>query len=401
MRKNSKFSNQYNATYQARLRHFKPIVERAVEAKWGMQPLSSLFEINETTELSAIQGLLYVSSHLKPSIFEEINDKRENAEARTYYSDKITYFVEDESGRIEVQFENKDDIYKKYRVVSTGMAIGFLGVQHEKSVFRVTDLCFPGNINADDNQNVGRRVCIASCIGIRDSNFNFEKMRIILHYLDTENIDEFILMGGFFPSEIEGEGPALDKINALCNTAKQRLVLVPNLNDPTSKILPQRPLHKRMFSSEPILLSNPTFFVSEGCRYLLSSGENVKDLLKYFPYKSEQVLLHSQTCAEMTDREHMIHDVECFLDAMESIMNCRYMCPTSPDTLKSEPIGAEDPFIIERHCNVFFCGDAPSSGARKIDGGTCLVAVPNFEQSGSVMLFDTLTLKYELVKFED
>lgn len=398
MREHSKFSNQYNTTYQTRLRHFKPIVKRVVEAKWGMQPLSSLFEVNETTGLSAIQGLLYVSSRLKPSIFEEINDKRARTEAETYYSDEITYFVEDESGRIEVQFENRDEIYEKYRVISTGMAMGFLGFQYEKSTFRVTDLCFPGNIRACSNQNAGRRVCLASCLGIGDGNFNFEKMRIILHYLGTQDIDEFILMGGLFPAETEGESLALEKVNALCNTVKKKLVLVPNLNDPTSKILPQRPLHRRMFDSEPVLLPNPSLFVSEGSTYLLSSGENVKDLMKYFPC-AEQVRC-SQTGAEETAGEHS-HGVERFLDAMETIMHCQYMCPTSPDTLKSEPIGAEDPFILEQHCSVFFCGDAPDAGARTIDGGTCLVAVPSFERSGCVVLFDTLTSKYELVQFED
>lgn len=399
MKKNSKFSYQYNATYQTRLKHFKPIVKRAVEAKWGITPLSSLFEINETTGLLAIQGLIYVSSRLKPSIFEEINDKRAKREARTYYSDDVTYFVEDEGGRVEIQFENRDEIYEKYKVISTGMAIGLLGFQRDKSIFCVTDLCFPGNIHADNNLNVGRRVCLASCLGIGGRNFNFEKMRIILHYLCTEDIDEFILMGGFFPKEIEEEGLALEKINALCKIVKQKLVLIPSLGDPTSKILPQRPLHKRLFALEPILLPNPSLLSSESCRYMLSSGENVMDLLKYFPYKFEQ-MLYSKTCTEEAAGEPIIHSVERFLDAMETIMHCRYMCPTSPDTLKSEPIGVEDPFILEDHCNVFFCGNAPDAGTRKIDGGTCLVAVPNFERSGTVMLFDTLTSKYELVQFE-
>lgn len=400
MRENGKFCNQYNATYQARLKHFKPIIKKAIEAKWGGLSLSSLFEINETTELSTVQGLLYVSSHLKPSILDEINDKRVKTETRTYYSDDVTYFAEDESGRIEIQFENRDEIYKKYKVISTGMVMGFRGFQYEKSIFRVSDLCFPGNIPGNRVQNAGHRVCLASSFGMKDDNFNFEKMRIILQYLGTEDIDEFILMGSFFSNEIDGPNLDLEKLNALCNTVKQKLVLIPSLGDPTSKVLPQKPLHRKMFESYPILLPNPSVFLIESYRCLVSSGENVEDLLKYFPCKLEQVQ-NSQTNTDKVLDEPITFTVEHFLDAMESIMNCQYMCPTSPDTLKSEPIDAEDPFILNQHCSMFFCGNAPEAGVRMMNGGTCLVAVPSFKRSGSVMLFDTLTSGYKLVQFED
>ncbi|KAL0266182.1 UNVERIFIED_CONTAM: hypothetical protein PYX00_011899 [Menopon gallinae] len=384
----------------ARLRHFRPIIKNAIEAKWGVSPLSSLFEINETTELTAVQGLLYVSSRLKPTIFEEVNDKRTKTEASTYYEDDIAYFAEDESGRIEIQFEDRDKMYERYKVMSTGMAMGFLGFQYERSIFRVTDLCFPGNIRAGGVPSVRRRVFLASCIGMSNDNFNFEKMRIILHYLRTEDVEDFILMGGLLPSEMSGPGPALERLNVLCNITKTRLVLVPSQQDPTSKVFPQKPLHRKMFeSSNPVLLPNPSVLFIEGARCLVSSGENIKDLLKYFPCRPGDAQGHHSG----TDRapgDSAAHSVENFLDAMESVMNCQYMCPTSPDTLKSEPVGAEDPFILREHCSMFFCGGAPEAGVRTMEGGTRLVAVPSFERSGSVMLFDTLASSYELVLFE-
>ena len=155
------------------------------------------------------------------------------------------------------------------------------------------------------------------------------------------------------------------------------------------------PFHKRIFGSTvPKTLENPGFLCIEGARCLFSSGENVQDILKYAP----------QECCEDLDmpnkRPHTDANfsVEQVLDAMKVIMECQHTSPTSPDTLKCEPIDESDPFIIKDSLHFFFCGNSPEAGVRSLkDKGTCLVSVPNFSRSGNIVIFDTKTLELELV----
>lgn len=388
-----KFQSQYNKTYHVRLNHFRPVMETTIEKKWGTRPLASLFKINETANVTAIQGLLYVYSKLKPSIFSEVNLRGTKEVASTYYSEDITFFVEDESGRIEIRFEDKDSMYKKYKILSTGMFLGFLGSQYKKSVFNVTDICFPGCLSLEYMSQKSTKICLISCMEMEKDNMNFEKLMIVLKYLESEDIDNFVLMGRFFAEEQSTSSTFFGKLSALSRAIKKKHAIVPGIGDPTSKILPQQPLHKRFFNTNANidLLPNPAVFSIENYDCLASSGENVYDLLKYLPETAEKAPGNSEAPLSFSTAQ--------FLDAMETIMMCQYISPTSPDTMKSEPVEDEDPFIIQKPLHFFFCGNSPGPAVRKVGKEkTCFVSVPNFRRSESVMLFDTLDLSYKLIK---
>ncbi len=82
-------------------------------------------------------------------------------------------------------------------------------------------------------------------------------------------------------------------------------------------------------------MTNPYSFEVEGLKFLGTNGSNVKDMRMY--------------CNGFKNKS---------LDALEQTLRMRILYPTCPDTLRCYPL-KQDPFIVHRAPNVYFCGNQP------------------------------------------
>jgi DNA polymerase delta subunit 2 len=116
-------------------------------------------------------------------------------------------------------------------------------------------------------------------------------------------------------------------------------------------------------------VTNPHEFCINGVRFLGTDGNNVKDIRMF--------------------AENHRNPVEI----MEHMLQCRHICPTSPDTLRSYPFTTTDPFIIKSAPHVFFAGNQPVYGAKWVNNDTTMVvSVPAFYPHRQFVLLDLQTL---------
>ena len=176
---------------------------------------------------------------------------------------------------------------------------------------------------------------------------------------------------------------------------------MPGANDPTNYVLPQQPLHRCMFPlSEKLstlnMVTNPYRCNIDDLVLAGTSGQPTSDILK-------------NSC--MKDP----------LDALEKTLVWGHLCPTAPDTLGCYPFENEDPFIFDRYPDVYFAGNQEKFSYRIWDGKqtnsakfdekfqidnlqhlitgqnrtkrrVCLLTIPRFSESSSVVLLDTASL---------
>ncbi len=205
--------------------------------------------------------------------------------------------------------------------------------------------------------------------------------------------------------------------------------LLPGPTDPSGTILPQRSLPRAMFGGAAGYTSffcetNPAYihvntapsttpqhpqsrkastsklpsttFPALSRTFLINSGQPVDDMFKYLP--------SPHTRLSMT----------------ESTLRWRHMAPTAPDTLWCHPYFSDDPFIISETPDFYIIGNQPdfktklvTEKARKqpSDDGDpevtehepekrCrIVLVPNFHETGTVVLVNLRTLDVKTVSF--
>lgn len=201
----------------------------------------------------------------------------------------------------------------------------------------------------------------------------------------------------------------------LCNHVP--VLLMPGASDPAGHSLPQQAMFRGLFAhtktlSTLTLTTNPVEFTVDGVQYwsalkrrptltslierfLGTAGQNVDDLFKY-----------------VNDEDR--------LGLMARMLEWRHIAPTAPDTLgvclclrlrcdaltcfycsASVPAFDDDPFCIKTTPHVYFVGGQPAFQMRHVNGPagqrTLLVAVPDFELTGAVVLVDLQTLAAHVV----
>lgn len=353
----NEFENQYNLTYVNRIKHFLPILKDRMCKIWDCKHFSSLDELNISYIKCSIVGVIFVSSANKPTIFADLKGKSQVHS--TYLDGKNKYFIEDASGRVQIEL-------KKDKKLATGMVVGLLGKKNSEGLFVVEDICFPGNIIKDHTKLKGK-IFIASGLGINASNFNLEKIRLLTHATKS---DKIILLGPLFDDKFDENANIEENFKKIGNN----VIILPGLGDPTSNIFPLKPLHKRIFGNHDFK-HNPCITNINDSTLILTSGEDINDLRKYFDADFDEI------------------------DAMKTILEGGYLCPTSPDSLRSEPFSDSDPFFIDRHVDYFIVGN--SNIARAVDyNGTVLITVPKFSLRNEVLQYDAETNLIEIFKFE-
>jgi DNA polymerase delta subunit 2 len=197
--------------------------------------------------------------------------------------------------------------------------------------------------------------------------------------------------------------------------------IMPGPNDPTTHLLPQRPIHHSLLNksnkySTMHSVSNP-FLASvaagknakieeEGTEILCTSGQIVDDIYKYVPTK---------------DR----------LGIATAVIGCGIVSPTSPDTLWTSPSN-EDTFVMKRIPHLFVVGNQPEFQTKLLAGSRgslaekwavengeenaestplsmdidsedqeiCrVILVPKFKETGMVVLVRLDTLDCKVVQF--
>lgn len=188
---------------------------------------------------------------------------------------------------------------------------------------------------------------------------DFCRLKIILHhFIEKAKISKNVfIIGNLMEDELtEKNIDVLENFNELfknkfneCSSNKKSIDIhiFPNLNDPTSKLLPQDPIDRRLFPythNHP----NPAFFRFRNKDFIVTPGLEIRDFRRY------------NECTP--------------LDAMKSILRLRYVYPTAPDTLKSIPFSDNnkladntaqcnkeyetntDPFFIKNTCDFYVTG---------------------------------------------
>ncbi|KAF5140962.1 hypothetical protein G9O61_00g009520 [Vairimorpha ceranae] len=129
------FTNQYNNTYKIRLVTLRPLISKPQ----SIDICNRIHDLNKQTEKCFIIGILFISSDLKTTIFDKLNTNKKKVEFKksTYISKDIKYFVEDETGRIEIMLNSKQKDF-----LCTGMCLGFIG-NLKNNIFNVEEIVFP------------------------------------------------------------------------------------------------------------------------------------------------------------------------------------------------------------------------------------------------------------------
>lgn len=124
---------------------------------------------------------------------------------------------------------------------------------------------------------------------------------------------------------------------------------------------------------------------------LVHSGQPVDDMFKYVP---------TPPITRMT--------------LTEATLRWRHIAPTAPDTLWCHPYFAKDPFVIPQTPDIYVVGNQPAFATKLVaeDGNPdaedkedrqskrCrIVLVPNFKQSGVLVLVNMRTLDVRRVQF--
>ncbi|KAJ8699719.1 DNA polymerase delta small subunit Cdc1, variant 2 [Pleurotus ostreatus] len=456
---NKSYKYQYSNIYYMRLQCLRECVLERAERKWkdldGDPVLVDRVLEVEKGQLCYIIGTVYLDMPLKPNVLEDIARDRSilpPAPPPKFCSEGDIISLEDESGRINLVGEH----LKKIQLV-TGIVIGALGIETPGGEFEVADICLPGlapqpslpdppTMDVDDALQP-EWVALVSGFDIgTTSSLSDILIHMLVEYLTCEGggpgdqleasrISRLIIAGNSLaPLDL---GPQVENISLDDKKGKRNgnepspfsphpiqtlsgyllditqvmpVHILPGSNDPSGSILPQQPFPRAMLGSATSMPwfsceTNPTYIHLETGsgededeestaslsarpvprKFLVNSGQPLNDLFKYLESPP-----HTR------------------LSILESTLKWRHMAPTAPDTLWCHPYFSADPFIIQETPDIYVVGCQKRFGTRLVseddddDAGSrkCrIIMVPNFSETGILVLVDMKTLAVKTIKF--
>lgn len=373
------FSKQYNSTYKLRIDILgkfitqNPIIK---DNKWPVLQLSS----EKISNKCLIIGIFFIQSNLKYSILKNVPES-DKPPACNYIDDNTHYFIEDETGSLEIKFT---EFCKKPYALVSGMVLGFVGFKNSMNIFECTEIIYPIDLLASDLKSHKNLLIISNP---KINQKNVQSIKVITDYL-YENASEILFIGDCTDSQNVFE--SIDCLRFIIENNYGIINLVPGLNDPTSKMLPQLPFHELFFnkninfeyqdlknlkesqSSERSvnLLSNPSKSVICNKKTITINQELIFDMMRYIPnYKiNENDLLNS----------------ECVAEVLLQILKLRYILPNAPDTLPCVPYQDKDPFIIDE-CDIIVTGGCDKPLIKEYNG-KIIICVPDYSKTGIAIL---------------
>lgn len=367
MKKQNTGNAQYNQNYILRMQHLTPKLKQ--EHK----------------------GVVFMYSDNKPSIFDEIKYIK-TKRPHNYYRPDAKWYIEDLHTRREILLG--EDILKN-NVITSGMVLGLEGNENELDVLEVKSVFYPGYYSEIDKSKIDTtktdkpsyKICFLSNICI-DQDCNKQKIEAILHYILSCDVKEIVIFGRLFSDE--------SYFRKLENMLQKniKVTLVPGFEDLTTNLLPQEPFPKRVINFNNV--SNPSITQINDKYFILSSGEIVRDMLRYLPsdFRTNE--------HEATSYDDGIDTVTCdtTFAVMDSILKCQYLAPTTPDTLKSIVFDIEDKFIIDKPVSYFVNGNCDKYGMKVIND--CVhICLPSFSKTNEIVIFDMKDDTHETIQFGD
>ncbi|KAF2857269.1 DNA polymerase delta subunit 2 [Piedraia hortae CBS 480.64] len=438
------YQQQYADMYFTRLAALKPFVERNASAAWEdfeiagetAHKVDRVLDVRQG-ELCWVVGTVFMEMPLKPLVLDDIGKEHWIAAPppRVKYIDGEgrNVMLEDESGRLRLTGPILNEC-----MLTTGAIVAVIGTENKDGEFEVLEMRLPDlpqqparwQLQSRPDNAVGK-VAIVSGLGITGDRADDVALDMLMEYLlgeagsakDQENaasISRLIIAGNSlahgspipsrqevaaarngprkygYDSSIYNPAP-VGRLDAWLSALLPSLpvTLIPGERDPTETSLPQPPMHPALFQESRAYMpppnskngeenwfdsqTNPTELCVDGFRVLATGGQPVDDVYRYI-------------------------DGENRLGMMESMLRWRLVAPTAPDTLWCYPFQDKDRFVIKDCPHVFVVGNQPRFETQVIvgpdDQTVRMLAVPNFNETGQVVLLDMQTLEPEVLKFE-
>ena len=357
------FTKQYNLSYITRYNTMKVLILENPAFKDYNLELMNLGD--NLSEECVVIGIFFVDSKNKPSIL------RNKEEQSSCFLDDSQFYLEDAHGRILLTFSES---FNKLKFFSSGMILGFVGYRNEKNIFVCSDVIFPTPLKSNGTTHKkNHKILFMSNISLNDNNFEIARMAI--DYF-SKTVNDIVIFGDIFTNK-KDKFPNLSDFDQFIAEGYPRLHLVPNLNDPSTKMIPIEPFHKMLFNEKAKnlnFLKHPAHCSISESDFILMNSYIIEDLIKY-----------SKNCIS-------------YLDIMEDIIKLRYMVPNSPDTIASVPFFEKDPLVIN-NCNFFVVG-----GSEKFEfknsRNVSLITVPDFNKTHSCVVLDLETTQPEEIFFK-
>lgn len=376
------FNTQYNSSYIARFKAMKPLILSNPAIREYCLEVRKL--TGDISNECIVVATLFLYSTLKPSILKDIDNKNGPSVINsTYLNDDSSFFIEDENGRLEIQF-TKD--FNKLYFMSSGMVLGFIGKIDDKNIFQCNDVIFPKPFDMKESSltNSDKILLISNCLV---NNKNYERLRVIADSID-KSVTEAIVIGDIYSSNSD-EDPKFDLFNKLIRSLGIRINIVPGLNDPTTRMIPQAPLHKLYFekdvetSGKINRLENPAYEKILGSNFIVLSHHLTDDLIKY--------------CKDNTDN-NLENNSENKCEILKQLIKIRYLLPNAPDTISCVPFSNVDPFVIN-NCDIIITGGKNKSMINDYNG-IKLIVIPDFDITGIVLIYNMKTGDIEEIECE-
>lgn len=402
----TEYTRQYAHIYSKRLLQMKDVISKRAKQKWGNElVIRRLAELQEDVGAKCvIIGTLFKHQELRPSILKELSDELEVIPQKKmvrFVSESDKLILEDELQRI-VLIGNVD-----VNSVVTGVVCGVLGTEDASGKFNVEDICFPGpqapSPLAKQLDQCNKYALLLSGLDLASTADSLPRLQLLVHWVtgwlgsDQDAISFVLVAGGLIRTsseEKEGKivGTSIDKSSDVVTAVQladdllaelsgsMNVELMPGQFDPTNYLMPQQPVHFRLFPKTMVNKSfnsgpNPHKFQLENLLITGSTGEPVLDVGRY---------------SNLTDP----------LEALEATFFWGHIAPTAPDSLGAYPYYEEDPFVLEEQPDIFFSSnhDEFQTKVLEYDHGdgvkqtTRLICIPSFSKTSSGVLVNLSTL---------
>lgn len=407
------YQRQYAHVYHQRLAQLKPRCWQTVGAQ--QKAVAATSDEESVVQVERILDLREeVRSILVGTIVKEGSGDEIHPQSRCETSQGV--FVEDESGRVNLDVENVHDF-------CTGMILGLQGVVGKDGIMKIERVFYPSlppqpvyeGDSSSDNENTNNdltigppHILLLSGLNCGDPNMSPLQRDMLLSYLrghftDTAaKVAQVIVAGGCTVAGDALSTVGLKELDGFCLqtcAAGVPVDILPGKDDPTTANWPQRPLHgslikysDRHASHMLCRVPNP-YGALHGNKYVLGTdGANVTDL-------SASLLTSASK-----DKEGNPAVPVSNLEALRRTLKCGHICPTGPDTIPTMPHLEQDPMVLPETPHIYFAGNCEQFATDVVeeDGKQCrLVCIPKFAQTGEAVLVNLETLKVELLRFED
>lgn len=440
------YSAQFYHIYQNRLNVLRERVETECQKKWDHGFKLNGKAVVKKQKVLDIQGnepcwcvgTIYCEMKYKPNILEDvIHDTFGAPELVKSYTDpegSDEIMLEDESGRVLLV----GDFIGTTPLIS-GMVVGLLGMEADAGSFQVLDICYPSPIpqrslpDIKSESDEAEYVAFVSGLNVNTTSPDrVLKLKLLQEYLmgdlstdsKLSKIGRLIICGNSIDfnlrdRNVEKTIKCLEDFgDFLANTLQTIPIdIMPGATDPSDKTLPQQPLNKALFkeslrpyfdrvNSEILnLVTNPYNFTLNGLEVLVTSGQNIDDIIKYIvPSQEKESSGSPDEDVDMDAKELPVDSLEHRLDLMECTMRWQNIIPTAPDTLGCYPYKTDDPFILEEWPHIYAVGNQPQYGSKDIEmyGKTNikLISVPTFSTTGQIVLLNLKDMTTSVVDIE-